>query len=48
MKCMKKWVLSEPIVDPINHQDILSDHDKFYDIDLETVELKDLDFERDF
>ncbi len=23
MKCMKKWVLSEPIIDPINHQDIL-------------------------
>jgi protein arginine N-methyltransferase 1 len=40
MKCMKKWVLSEPIVDPINHQDILSDSDKFYDIDLETVTVK--------
>jgi hypothetical protein len=39
MKCMKKWVLSEPIVDPINHQDILSTASKFYDIDLETVTL---------
>lgn len=24
MKCMKKWVLSQPIVDPINHEDIVS------------------------
>ena len=40
MKCMKKWVLSEPIVDPINHQDILSSEYKFYDIDLEKVTKK--------
>ena len=39
MKCMQKWVVSEPIVDPINHQDILSTTDKFYDIDLEKVTL---------
>lgn len=44
MKCMKKWVLSEPIVDPINHQDILSTTGKFYDINLEKVALEDLDF----
>jgi hypothetical protein len=31
---MKKWVLAEPIVDPINCDDILSSTDKFYDIDL--------------
>jgi hypothetical protein len=34
MKCMKKWVLSEPIVDPIDKEDILSDSAVFYDIDL--------------
>lgn len=34
MKCMKKWVLSEPIVDPIDHQNILTNYSKFYDIDL--------------
>ena len=45
MKCMKKWVLSEPIVDPINTQDILSNTQMFYDIDLEKVLLTDLDFE---
>jgi hypothetical protein len=39
MKCMKKWVLSEPIVDPISQEDILSDCAKFYDIDLEKVSL---------
>jgi hypothetical protein len=31
---MRKWVLAEPIVDPINYDDILSDTAKFYDIDL--------------
>lgn len=44
MKCMKKWVLSEPIVDPIDHQDILSNTMKFYDIDLEKILVADLDF----
>jgi protein arginine N-methyltransferase 1 len=44
MKCMKKWVLSEPIVDPIDHQDILTNSAKFYDIDLEKVSLSELDF----
>lgn len=39
MKCMKKWVLSEPLVDQINHEDILSTSAKFYDIDLEKVTL---------
>lgn len=39
MKCMKKWVLAEPIVDPINKDDILSEQVKFYDIDLEKVTL---------
>ena len=48
MKCMKKWVLSEPIIDPINHQDILSNTAPFYQIDLETVTAKELDFASDF
>lgn len=48
MKCMKKWVLSEPIVDPIDHQDILSNSFKFYDIDLETVQVGELDFNSTF
>ena len=41
---MKKWVLSEPIVDPIDHQDILSNSYKFYDIDLQKVSVGELDF----
>ena len=44
MTCMKKWVLAEPIVDPINHQDILSTSSRFLDLDLQTVTTKDLDF----
>jgi protein arginine N-methyltransferase 1 len=26
MKCIKKWILSEPVVDPIDHKDILTDN----------------------
>lgn len=37
MKCIKKWVLSEPLVDPIDQKDILSNDYKFYDINLKTV-----------
>lgn len=37
MKCIKKWVLSEPLVDPIDQKDILSNSYKFYDINLKTV-----------
>jgi len=37
MKCIQKWVLSEPLVDPIDTQDIVSNNVKFYDIDLKTV-----------
>lgn len=37
MKCIKKWVLSEPLVDPIDSKDILSNTCKYYDIDLKTV-----------
>lgn len=44
MKCMQKWVLSEPIVDPINHQVILTDNYKFYDVNLEKVTKEELDF----
>lgn len=39
MKCMKKWVLSEPIIDPINKDDILSETVSFHEIDLEKVTL---------
>lgn len=48
MKCMKKWVLSEPIVDPIDQQDILTDTDKCYHIDLKTVTKSQLDFNSNF
>ena len=48
MTCMKKWVLAEPIVDPINHQDILSTSSRFLDLDLQTVTTKDLDFQSRF
>jgi hypothetical protein len=48
MKCMKQWVLSEPIVDPIDHQDILTNSCKFYDVDLETVTVGELDFNSTF
>lgn len=34
MTCIKKWVLSEPLVDPIDCQDILTANKKFYDINL--------------
>ena len=37
MTCIKKWVLSEPLVDPIDSQYILTTNKKFYDIDLEKV-----------
>ncbi len=37
MKCIQKWVLSEPIVDPIDQNDILTTNCKIYDIDLKTV-----------
>lgn len=48
MKCMKKWVLSEPIIDPINHQDILCKEALLLELDLQTVTTKDLDFSADF
>lgn len=48
MKCMKQWVLSEPIVDPIEHQDILTNNYKFYDVDLEKVTVAELDFNSTF
>jgi len=39
MTCIKKWVLSEPLVDPIESHDILTTSKKFYDVDLEKVKL---------
>ena len=48
MKCIKKWVISEPTVDPIDSNDILTDTVKFFDIDIKTVQVKDLDFMRNF
>ena len=42
MKCIKKWVLSEPLVDPIDHNDILTESSKFFEIDLKTVTIEDL------
>jgi hypothetical protein len=34
---MKKWVLSEPMVDIIDPQNILSNSVEFFNIDLSTV-----------
>lgn len=48
MKCIKKWVLSEPLVDPIDSKDILSDTFKYYEIELKTVKKEDLDYLRNF
>lgn len=48
MKCIKQWVLSEPLIDPINCQDIITTNKKFYDINLETVKKEELDFNSDF
>lgn len=39
MTCMKKWVLSEPVVDPIESHDILTTSKKFYDVNLEKVNM---------
>lgn len=48
MKCMKKWVLSEPIIDPIDKNDLMSDAFLFYDINLKTVKKAELDFKSHF
>ena len=48
MKCIKKWVLSEPLVDTIDSRDILSDTCEFHQIDLKTVEKKELDYFKNF
>ena len=37
MTCIKPWILSEPLVDPIDSQDILTTSKKFYDVNLEKV-----------
>ena len=39
MKCIKKWVISEPTVDPIDSNDILTDTAKFLDLDIKTVKI---------
>lgn len=56
MTCIKKWILSEPLVDPIDSQDILTTSKKFYDVNLEKVKIcfkiqitkEDLEFNSDF
>lgn len=48
MTCIKKWVLSEPLVDPIDAHDILTTNKKFYDIDLEKVTKAELEFNSNF
>ena len=45
MKCIRKWILSEPLIDPIDHHDILSNAHKFYEIDLKTVTKEQLNFD---
>lgn len=44
MKCIKKWILAEPLVDPIDHHDILSNNVKYYEIDLKTVTKEELEY----
>ena len=44
MKCIKKWVLSEPLVKKKKKKDILSNDYKFYDINLNTVTKSNLDY----
>lgn len=39
MKCIKKWVVSEPTVDPIDSNDILTDSNEFLRIDIKTVKI---------
>lgn len=48
MKCIKKWILSEPLVDPIDSKDILSTYCKYYEIDLKTVTKEQLDYVKEF
>lgn len=48
MKCIKKWVLSEPLVDPIDSKDILSNTCDYHRIDLKTVTKKELDYLKEF
>lgn len=48
MKCIQKWILSEPLIDPIDHHDILSSTEKFYEIDIEKVTKTELDFQNKF
>lgn len=48
MKCIKKWVLSEPLVDPIDCKDILTNSCKYYEIDLKAVKKDELDYLREF
>jgi hypothetical protein len=44
MKCLKVFANSEPFVDSIPPETIISNAIKFYDIDLKTVKVADLDF----
>jgi len=48
MKCIKKWVLSEPLVDPIDYKDILTNNCEYYTIDLKAVKKEELDYIREF
>ena len=48
MKCIKKWVKSEPVVDPIDSNNILTDSCKFYELDAKTVTIPNLDFTANF
>ena len=48
MKCMKKWVLSEPSFHHIDSQDILSNTCKYYELNLKTASKQDLDYLKEF
>lgn len=48
MKCIKKWVLSQPLVDPIDSKDILTNTYRYWEVDLKTVKKEDLDYTRNF
>lgn len=48
MKTMKKWVLTEPLMDTIAKSHVMSDEVKMLDIDLYEVKTEQLDFKSQF
>lgn len=48
MSCIKELALVEPLVDTCNQNQVMSDHYRILDVDINTVKKEDLDFESDF